>query len=129
MSDSVQENPYSAILSVIRADAMEREVAPWRLGTVASADPLSVQVGELVLTGKELLVNPQLLEHDRQIVGLTGALQATGDGEECDFTALAVSSGGLSGQVSGILAPKDQVVLLQSGDGQTYIVLCKVVSG
>jgi len=42
---------------------------------------------------------------------------------------MAVDSGTLSGSASlgGIISPGDRVVLLQSGDGQEYVILCKVV--
>lgn len=34
-----------------------------------------------------------------------------------------------SDRESELMEPGDQVVMLQSGDGQQYVVLCKVVSG
>lgn len=87
-----QENPYSSILHTIRSDSDDRTVTPWRIGRVAALSPLAIEIGGFPLSGRELLINEELLRDAPLIVG-------------------------------------DQVVLLQSGDGQQYVALCKVVTG
>lgn len=131
MEGNAQDNPYSTILNIIRADARENTSAPWRLGAVVSVSPLVVELAGIPLTGQDLLVNPLLLEHSRPIQAeVSGSLNGSTDCETCNMTNFAVTTGALGGFAhwGGALAPGDQVVLLQSQDGQQFVLLCKVVS-
>lgn len=128
----MQDNPYSAILNTIRKDTNEQSTASWCLGIVKSVVPLVITTGGIDLYGKDLKVNRQLLPNPEQVQlsGLTGALSATTDCATGAMTQLNVSSGTLlaSGLFGGVLVPGDQVALLQSPDGQSFVVLCKVVN-
>lgn len=122
MSD-IQDNPYSSILGTIRGDTAGRCIPAWCFGILKSIYPLIVEIGgQSVSAGVH--INYLLLGRNCSVslTGLSGCLQ--GSPED-----MAVDSGTLSGSASlgGIISPGDRVVLLQSGDGQEYVILCKVV--
>lgn len=129
----MEENPYSALLQTIREDSDHRAGEPWLLGRVKSAVPLVVEYGGQEYWGQELLVNPQLLPNQEPVLleGPAGRLTATADCGAGQLGALEVTGGSLraSGLFGGILAPGDQVALLPSRDCQSFVVVCKVVSG
>lgn len=120
----IQDNPFSDMLNTMRQDADDRTVAPWIIGSINTVSPLTLIVnGQVVQTG--IRVNTLLLGRNSTVnlTGLRGGLTGTPE-------SIAVSSGNLSGaaNLGGILSTGDEVVLLQSGNGQ-YVVLCKVGSG
>ena len=104
----MQDNPYSAMLNVIRSDADERSSPAWCLGVVTSVAPLTVQTGGILLSGNDLLVNYQL----------------RANAEVVSFSGGTLTAQGLFG---GVLTVGDQVAMLRSADADTFIVLCKVV--
>ncbi len=131
MSDHVQDNPYSAMLNVIRSDADERSSPAWCLGVVTSVAPLTVQTGGILLSGNDLLVNYQL-RANAEVVSfseVSGTLPGSVDCDKGSMTALTVSGGTLTAQglFGGVLTVGDQVAMLRSADADTFIVLCKVV--
>lgn len=119
----MEDNPFAGILDVVRTDADERSMSPWAIGTVAAVAPLTVMLGNLPLTGADLLVNPQLLPHEETaaLSELKGSLEGS--------PAVSVTGGSLEGKalLGGVLAPGDLVAMLASADGQQYAVICKVV--
>ena len=119
----VQDNPYSTILNTFRHDTASRAVAAWTTGVIKSLEPLAVDIsGRTVTNG--LSINALLLGRvgTAAFSGFTGSIQAAPEG-------LTVTGGALNGGIAlgSALAPGDRVVLLQSGNGQEYIILCKVV--
>lgn len=119
----VQDNPFSTMLNTFRADIEGHSVAPWCFGIVRSLSPLAVEIGgQTVSSG--VSINALLLGRSCSVSlsGLSGSLSGSPE----DMT---VGSGTLSGfaQLGACVAPGDRVVLLQSGDGQEYVILCKVV--
>ncbi|HHY52079.1 MAG TPA: DUF2577 family protein [Clostridiales bacterium] len=118
MIDS-QDNPYSGMLNLIREDSGERYVAPWCFGIIRSLSPPAVEInGQVVSYG--VFINSGLLPRTASFANLLGNLEGTPE----DMSILA---GSLTGTLSGPVAIGDRVVLLQSQDGQEYVVLCKVV--
>ena len=61
----MDENPYWTILSSLRKEIAERNTPAWRMGLVKSTSPLSVECGGLLLSGKELLLDPRLLPKEK----------------------------------------------------------------
>lgn len=136
----MQDNPYAALAGAMRQAGREGRPAVYRFGTVTALVPLTVQAGDLLLTGGDLLVNAGLLPRTRPVTlngtaalsDLTGSLTGTDNEGSVD---LIVTAGGLSGNgtVTGTLAEQagsltvgDRVVLL-TADDQLHVVLCKVV--
>ena len=119
----MEDNPYAGILEVVRTDADARSTSPWVIGRVAAVAPLTVMLGNLPLTGADLLVNPQLLAHEETaaLSELKGNLEGS--------PAVSVTGGSLVGKalLGGVLAPGDLVAMLAGADGQQYAVLCKLV--
>lgn len=105
----MQDNPFSGIINIFRNDADGRSVAPWIIGKINTVSPLTIIVnGQVVSTG--VYANSLLLGRTCSINLKNSGLQDAAD-------------------LGGVLAIDDEVVLLQSGDGQRYVILCKVVSG
>ena len=118
-----QENPYSALLGVIRKDNEEHKDRVWCFGQIRSMAPLSVEVsGEVVTQG--IYINPLLLGRQGQakISGISGKLLLSGENE-------TVSGGELSGriEIGAAIAVGDRVVVLMSQDGQELVILCRAV--
>lgn len=116
----MQDNPYSAMLGVIRRDAQERAKSAWVLGIVRGVKPLKIEFSGKPLEGVELLVNPLLLKHERKLdePDVTGILNGESVAGELHSTA----------QHGDTLAPGDRVVMLPADDWQSFAVICKVVS-
>ena len=101
-------NPYSAILEHMREQGGKNNTPYVEIGLVVSADPLVIKLGDLQIGKENLLVAAELLPgYERQITldGIPKNLAYT-DGFQAD----------------------DTVALIPTLDGQTYIVLTKVVS-
>lgn len=130
----MEQNPYTGIRSLIRNEMQGLLRPGTHTGVVASLTPLTISVEGVPLSGKDLLVNADLLPRARPVAlsGVGGALSGScggrGDcaGGPADWS---VSSGSLSGALAeraGTLAIGDRVILL-GDDGAGFVVLCKVV--
>ena len=88
-------------------------------------NPLIVKIGDLQIEQENMKVNQALLAgySRRMSMGTAGATGSTtrGDG----ISSIGISGGTFTTQ-DGLKAG-EQVVLLKSGDGQQYILLCKVI--
>ena len=88
-------------------------------------NPLIVKIGDLQIELENMKVNQALLAgySRRMSMGTAGATGSTtrGDG----ISSIGISGGTFTTQ-DGLKAG-EQVVLLKSGDGQQYILLCKVI--
>lgn len=128
----IQENPYSALLKVLRDDADSRRIWPWRFGEVVSVEPLVIETGQNLLSGRELWVNYQLRENQEEVTlsETQGSLNGSVDCEVGGIGTMSVASGLIhaQGTFHGVLVPGDRVVLLQNEDAQEFVVLCKVVT-
>lgn len=84
------------------------------VGTVARRSPLSVQLGGMLFSGRELVVNAQLL-----------------DGEQVQATLLSglVPMAGTLTVTQTALEAGDRVVAISADGWNTVCVLCRVVSG
>jgi len=120
----MEDNPYSAFWNVVRADSAERASPSWLLGKVITVQPLVVQCGGQNLSGSDLLCNIQLLKHDRDLK------QRNITGELIEPPPIGVVDGTLDSTATHdhLLESGDQVAMLMSGDGQHFVVLCKVVA-
>ena len=108
-----EDNPYGNFLEIIRKEAHADGDAPFFIGTVVQPNPLIVKIGDLQIERENMKVNQALLASYSRRMSM-GTAGATG------------ISGGTFTTQDGLKAG-EQVVLLKSGDGQQYILLCKVV--
>lgn len=88
-------------------------------------NPLIVKIGDLQIERENMKVNQALLASysRRMSMGTAGATGSTTKGD--GISSIGISGGTFTTQ-DGLKAG-EQVVLLKSGDGQQYILLCKVV--
>lgn len=88
-------------------------------------NPLIVKIGDLQIERENMKVNQALLAgySRRMSMGTAGATGSTTKGDS--ISSIGISGGTFTTQ-DGLKAG-EQVVLLKSGDGQQYILLCKVV--
>ncbi len=88
-------------------------------------NPLIVKIGDLQIEQENMKVNQALLAgySRRMSMGTAGATGSTTKGD--GISSIGISGGTFTTQ-DGLKAG-EQVVLLKSGDGQQYILLCKVV--
>ena len=120
-----EDNPYGNFLEIIRKEAHDDGDAPFFIGTVVQPNPLIVKIGDLQIEQENMKVNQALLAgySRRMSMGTVGATGSTTKGD--GISSIGISGGTFTTQ-DGLKAG-EQVVLLKSGDGQQYILLCKVV--
>ena len=120
-----EDNPYGNFLEIIRKEAHADGDAPFFIGTVVQPNPLIVKIGDLQIEQENMKVNQALLAgySRRMSMGTAGATGSTTKGDV--ISSIGISGGTFTTQ-DGLKAG-EQVVLLKSGDGQQYILLCKVV--
>lgn len=132
------DDPYFNWLEMIRREGASAVDAPYLIGTVRSAAPLKIQVGELEIERKRLKINSFLLSgyQRRWSLALTAATGQTdsrsgGGGDEA-FSAHAHGQQTI-GVPDGSFTTLDdffvgeEVLLLRSADGQQYILVCKLL--
>ena len=119
-----EDNPYGNFLEIIRKEAHDNGDAPFFIGTVVQPNPLIVKIGDLQIEQENMKVNQALLAgySRRMSMGTAGATGSTTKGD--GISSIGISGGTFTTQ-DGLKAG-EQVVLLKSGDGQQYILLCKV---
>lgn len=100
MSDA--DNPYFNLISMMQT---KESHSPFLIGRVATASPLRIQAGDVLLSEGNMKINRSLLQ------GYKRELRAEG-GQTKGYTTM-------DGLRTG-----DEVVLLESEDGQQFILLC-----
>lgn len=133
---SAEDNPYLSIIEMMRKAGSGG--SPFLIGKVTATAPLTVQVGDIPITRKNMKINSMLLSgYSRSIaIGETGATGTTGNTSGGSNEA-SFASHGHSIQSVGIpdgrmvwtdgLQVGDEVLLQVSADGQQYILIAKVV--
>lgn len=119
----MQENPYGAMLREIKGFLNQGETQVFTFGTVLSPAPLRVEVAGQALSGNDLMVNPQLLEHAVKKIEL-GELKGALIGEP----PVSVTDGQLKGKakLGTVLEAGDLVFLFCLPEGR-YFVMSKVM--
>lgn len=130
------DNPYNNFLEAMQT--MGARDAPYFIGTILSASPLKIQVGELEIGRKQCKINRFLLAGYTRRWSLaettaTGQTAAKGQGGS-SYEAFSSHSHAQStiGIPDGAYTTLDdfvvgeEVLLLRSADGQQYILLCKL---
>lgn len=121
----MQDNPYNRFVQEIRGVAAGEQRTFFRTGVVTCTDPLMVETGGIVLSGSDLLVNTGLLQ---KTIGV--ALTELGGTMRMNGTEETVEQGTLTGvmtEQAGSLTMGSRVAMV-TDDGETFVVLCKVVS-
>ncbi|MBQ2924918.1 MAG: DUF2577 domain-containing protein [Anaerotignum sp.] len=133
-----EDNPYFNLISMMRDEWEEFNPAPFFIGKVTAAEPLTVQVGDISITRENMKINSMMLGgYSRDIsIAETGATGTTAEVAQGGNDYAAFASHSHSIQSVGIpdgrmtmtdgLQVGDEVLLLVSEDGQQYILICKL---
>ncbi len=118
----MEDNPFGAFWGMIHGDSDGRANPPWLIGEVITIVPLVIQSGEQNLTGTDLLINIQLLEHNRDMT------QTAIHGNLVGVPNVDIANGTVYSKAKHhtLLEPGDQVLLLPSDDMQHFVVMCKL---
>lgn len=96
------DNPYFNLLGMIQR---KESYSPFLIGRVTAASPLRIQAGDILISEGNMKINRSLLQ------GYAREMRAEG-GQTRTYTA-----------TDGLRAG-DEVVLLESEDGQQFVLLC-----
>lgn len=136
--NSNEDNPYYSMIGMMRKAGKESNGSPFFIGTVKATAPLTVQVGDIPITRKNMKINRHLLKgYTRQMrldttegTGTTAAESYSTSDEE------AFRSHSHGQQTIGIpngtfttlddFSVGDEVLLLVSADDQQYVLICKL---
>ena len=134
-----EDNPYYSLIGMMQDEGKVFNPTPFFIGKVTATEPLTVQVGDIPITRKNMKINSLVLGgYAREIsIGETGATGTTGStgGGGNDYSAFSSHSHSIqrvgipSGQMTMTdgLKTGDEVLLLVSEDGQQFILVCKLM--
>jgi len=96
-----------------------------QIGVVVTSNPLTVKLGDLQIGKDNLLVTDYLLPNYTRKIAIP-TTPATGNTTTESITSIGIPDGEIT--LTDGLKADDIVALIPTLDGQTYIVLAKVVS-
>lgn len=130
------QNPYVELLSTMREQGKSVNPPSIKLAEVVSSPPeIIIKMGDLQIDKDNILIADYLLpEYKREItIPLTDSKSemtqtSVGDhgSHNHDVTKIEITDGKI--QFNDTLKPGDIVVAMPTSDGQTYIILARVVS-
>ena len=125
----MEENPFQAIIEVMRREGAPRSEPAFVLGQVQSLSPLQVLVEGTLQTRESLLADARLLAGAE----LAADCQAGGQGSIEDADGRIAGSAEFRGSLvlrrrEAAWSVGDQLLMLAIEERQRYIILCKVVS-
>lgn len=107
----MQDNPYSTIIQIMRKEGAAYNTPGLMLATVVAPPPnLFIKVGEIQVGKASLLVADDLLPGYKRNISIAAAEPVSGQMTFLDT-----------------LAPGDLLAVMPTYDGQTFIVLARVV--
>ncbi len=118
------KNPYSELVNVMRSEGSRYNPPTVSIGKVTSKSPLKVIVGDLELDSDNLLVNHLLLENTQTVTD-SSLLHNHSEGDIL-YKSGIVQKDTLT--FKQVIEEDDLLAILPTADGQTFIVLCKVVT-
>lgn len=105
----MRQDPVVGILKIMEEMGSKNNPPSIATGQVISTNPIKVKIGDLILERYNLLINEDLLKHDKEIT-----INNTSITKEKSTMESNLKNG-------------DMLAILPTNDMQTYIVLCKVV--
>ena len=118
-------NPYNEMIKKMRRQGAAYNPPSIDIGKVISPDPLTIQINDMPLSKKDLLVSDFLLANYKRKISIPST-SATGSTTDGSIASIGIPDAELN-FIKG-LEKDDMVACLATSDGQKYIVLCKVVS-
>ncbi|MCD3223934.1 DUF2577 domain-containing protein [Clostridium botulinum] len=106
----MKKDPYVGIIGIMEEAGKKHNPPSIQLGQVINISPIKIKVGDLILEKYNLLINEDLLKHDRKVTINNYA-----------------NINNATMHIETILNKNDTIAILPTQDRQIYIVLCKVV--
>ena len=119
------KNPYSEIINHMRTQGGKNNTPYVQVGVVVASNPLTVKLGDLQIGKRNLLVADYLLPNYARKISIP-TTTAVGNTTTESITSIGIPDGEIA--LTDGLKANDVVALIPTLDGQTYIVLAKVVS-
>lgn len=136
---SNEDNPFLSLVGFMREQGEINNPVPFYVGTVATAEPLTVQIGDITISRDVMKVNAFLLKgYSRRLrLDETGATGQTEEKSDDRDSYEAFSSHSHNQRTIGIpdgtyttlddFSEGDEVLLLMSADQQQFILICKLM--
>ena len=131
----MKDNPYSKLIEQMKKQGATSNSPSIQIGEVISPDPLTVRKGDLQIDKDNILIADYLLKDYRRKVKIP---EATATGETNNVSVGDHGTHKHSVDKIGVneveitfldtLKQGDKLAILSTGDGQTYIILARVVS-
>ncbi len=122
----MNSDPFQEMLRLMGRAVEQGKTCPVRTGVILSLSPLVIQTGDLLLDSNDLLIDPNLLARNSDISATAVSGTADLSLEGANGTAVSNDSFTLTAHVPCELSVGDSVVMI-TPDGETFIVLCRVV--
>ena len=120
---------HSRLLKLMEMQGAKNNPKPISLAVVVAASPnLIIQTGDVQITKENILISDILLNTYSRQINIPSTSTVTSTVTNSNGTS-SINSIGLSGQINftDTLSIGDQLVVQEIEDGQTYIVLARVV--
>jgi hypothetical protein len=118
------KNPYSEIINALASPSYLSNKNNIEIGEVVSVDPFIIQIGKLQLDKDNLLIADYLMGHARQAT--LSSTPASGSAGQYSISSIGIPKMDLEFKSS--LEKGDKLAVLSTLDGQTFVILCKVVT-
>lgn len=135
---SNEDNPFFTIIGMMKGQKEDNDSVPFLIGTVVSAAPLAVKVGDITIDRSSMKINSFLLRgYQRRLrldttaaTGQTAERGGGGGGYEAfsshshEQSTIGVPDGTFTTLDDFFVG--EEVLLLRSADQQQFILLCKL---
>ncbi len=130
----MKDNPYSKIIEQMKKQGASSNPPSIEIGEVISPNPLTIKIGDLQIDKDNILIADYLLKDYRRKVKIpevtaTGETNNVSVGDHGTHKHSVDKIGVNEVEITFLdtLKQGDKLAILSTGDGQTYIILARVV--
>ena len=130
----MKDNPYSKIIEQMKKQGASSNPPSIEIGEVILPNPLTIKIGDLQIDKDNILIADYLLKDYRRKVKIpevtaTGETNnvSVGDHGTHKHSVDKIGVNEVEITFSDTLKQGDKLAILSTGDGQTYIILARVV--
>lgn len=131
----MKENPYSKMIEIMKKQSASVNPPSIQIGEVISPNPLAIRIGDLQIDKDNILIADYLLKDYRRKVKIpevtaTGETNNVSVGDHGTHKHSVDKIGVNEVEITFLdtLKQGDKLAILSTGDGQTYMILARVVS-
>lgn len=131
----MKDNPYSKIIEQMKKQGASSNPPSIEIGEAISPNPLTIKIGDLQIDKDNILIADYLLKDYRRKVKIpevtaTGETNNVSVGDHGTHKHSVDKIGVNEVEITFLdtLKQGDKLAILSTGDGQTYIILARVVS-